>query len=79
MVAPEQLVFGVMIVTLGLTYLALTSRVKLIGVIAMVFSIALAIELVVDHPLAPTVGLVAIGFTALGVFNGWYAFFGSDR
>jgi len=76
--APDQLVFGVMLVAVILTYLAVVSRAKLIGVIAMTFCIALAIELVVDHPLAPTVGLVSIGFTGLGLWNGYYAFFGKD-
>lgn len=77
-VPSDQLVFGVMIMVVVLTYVTLVSKYKIIGVINLSFCIALAVEFAADRPGTPGVALVMIGFVALGLFNGFVAFFGTN-
>lgn len=76
--APEQLVFGVMLITVILTYITLVTPYKVLGIINLAFCIAVAIEFATDRPDTPGVGLIMLAFTALGLFNGYYSVFGRD-
>ena len=76
--APEQLVFGVMLMVVALTYIAIITPYKIIGIINLALCIGLAIEFSSDRPDTPAVGLIMIAFVALGLFNGYYSVFGRD-
>lgn len=73
-----EVISALVFMCLGLTYLSLMSRAKIIGLVAMGFSIALVFIMIGTYELSPSIGLVATVFSALAVFNGYYALLGKD-
>jgi len=68
-VLAQELVFGMIIFALGLTYLCYTTRAKIVGVISMIPLFVLAFHFA---------NFASLGFVALALFNGYYAFWGRD-
>lgn len=64
-----ELVFGLIVFALALTYMMLMSRVKMIGIISLVPLLVLALYFN---------NLMSLGFVSLMVFNSWYSILGSD-
>jgi len=66
-------VLALVFLIIALTYMSLTTRVKFIGVLAVVPAIVLAINFGSEHSI-----LLSLAFVVVAIFNSWYAFFGTD-
>ena len=65
----STLLNGLMLFTIGLTYIGLTSKYKMISMIAVVPALMLAFEFS---------NWASVGFAALAVFNGYHSVFGGE-
>lgn len=70
---------GLIFLIIAMTYIGVTSRIKLVSVLAVIPCLLLALQFNDGTPPVTTDEiLVPLAFVVIGAFNGFYAFFGRD-